>query len=395
MADDAARLLSGEAFGSFCARLARLGAELCGPGFPSDPRERAEGFRALTRQLVYALQMELESSDAEHPVLLRYEDPRTQWGGPNPDNVYLRARIAPGHVYRVWGNVTGVRQALFSLHEGDMQLGQYGVYSERALDQLAIGPDGRLELTIAADEPPGGARNWLPLHPKARLFQVRVYLSDWERDVSPGLQIERLGALGPPPLTDPGAVARGLERAVAWVERSLPYWNRYTTQACERAAANVAGEPRPAPGGADNILYGSCFWDLGEDEALVLACDEPDAEYYGVALHTLHWLESGDFANRQTSLSGHQIFVDDDGRFRVVVAHRDPGVPNWIDSEERRRGMLAYRWVRTRSNPTPEARVVRFAELRRALPAAHPAVSADERRARLARRREAHWSRYR
>jgi hypothetical protein len=51
--------------------------------------------------------------------------------------------------------------------------------------------------------------------------------------------------------------------------------------------------------------------------------------------------------------------------------------------------------VRTRSNPTPEARVVRFGELRRALPPAHPVVGAEERRGRLARRRAAHWSRYR
>jgi hypothetical protein len=233
------------------------------------------------------------------------------------------------------------------------------------------------------------------MHPEARLFQVRVYLSDWARDASPLLQIERVGAEGPPPLADPGRVARGLERAVHWLEHSLPFWNRYTTSACARATANVAAAPRSAPGGADNILYGTCFWDLAPDEALLLACEAPDADYWGFTIHTLHWLESGDFANRQTSLSGHQMFVDGDGRFRVVLAHRDPGVPNWIDSEERRRGMLAYRWVRARSNPTPETEVVRFAELHRHLPAAHPVVGAEERRARLARRRAAHWSRYR
>jgi hypothetical protein len=327
--------------------------------------------------------------------MLRYEDPRTQWGGPNPDNVYLRATLDPGQRYRVFGNVAGVRQVLFSLHEGDMQLGEYGVYSERALDELAVAHDGRLELVISADEPAGPSVNWMPMHPDARIFQVRVYLSDWERDASPLLQIERIGAEEPPPLADPEAVARGLERAVSWVERSVPFWNRYTKAACARATANVAAAPRSAPGGADNILYGTCFWDLAPDEALLLVCDEPDADYWNFTLHTLHWLESGDFANRQTSLSGHQMFVDEDGRFRVVVAHRDPGVPNWIDSEERRRGMLAYRWVRARSNPTPEARVVPAGELRRWLPAAHPRVSPEERRARLARRRATHWSRYR
>src|SRR5262245_17646208 len=117
MGDEAARLVSGEAWSDWCRRLERLGEEIRGPGFPSEPRDRAEGYRALTRQLVYALQMELESGDPLHPVLLRYEDPRTQWGGPNPDNLYLRATVDPGRRYRVFGNVAGVRQALFSLHE--------------------------------------------------------------------------------------------------------------------------------------------------------------------------------------------------------------------------------------------------------------------------------------
>ena len=72
-----------------------------------------------------------------------------QWGGPNPDNVYLRASIDPGCAYRVRGNVAGVREALFSLHEGDMQRGEYGVYSERSLTSLEVGPGGTLEIEVS------------------------------------------------------------------------------------------------------------------------------------------------------------------------------------------------------------------------------------------------------
>ena len=394
MSDAAAaeKLLSGEAWSECCRRLEALGRSLLGPEFPEDPRERTEGFRALTRQLVFALQWEVLASDPRVPTFVRFPDPGVQWGGPNPDNVYLRATIDPTATYRVWGDVSGVRQALFSLHEGDMQLEQYGVYGERSLDELAKAPDGRLELVLSPSEQPG---NWIPMHPKARFFLIRVYLSDWERDVSPGFQIERVDLAGvPAPPLQPEALARSLDRAVTWVERSLAYWNRYTTEACARAKPNQASPARSAPGGADNILYGSCFWDLAEDEALLLTCERPDADYWGFALHTLHWLESGDFASRQTSLSGHQAHVDADGRVRFVVAHRDPGVPNWLDTEGRRRGMLAYRFVRARSGAVPEARVVALAALRAALPAAHPSVAPEERRACLARRREAYWARH-
>jgi hypothetical protein len=393
MEDDAARLVSGEAWRAWCERLRAAGERILEADFPSDPRGRAEGFRALTRLLVYATQMEMEAGDARFPVFYRYEDPRTQWGGPNPDNVYLRARVDPGATYRVWGDVAGVRQAIFSLHEGDMQLGEYGVYGERTLDELATSSDGRLELSLSPREQPG---NWIPMHPKARLFMIRVYVADWERDAAPAFHIVCAGEEGvPPPPPDPASVARALDRSTAWVERSVVFWNDFLRRGPARAKPNHAAPPRPAPGGAHHILYGTCPFDLTEGEALILTCDAPDADYYGFTLHTPTWFESGDFANRQTSLNGEQMHVDADGRFRVVVAARDPGVPNWIDNEKRRCGLLAYRFVRARAVPTPEAVVVPIGKLRAHLPAGHPRTSPEERRARLARRREALWSRYR
>ena len=393
MTDDAARLASGQAWRDWCRRLETIGERIRADDFPADPAARAEGYRALTRLLVYATQLELEAGDPLHPVFYRYEDPRTQWGGPNPDNLYLRASIAPEHAYRVRGNVAGVREALFSLHEGDMQLAEYGVYSERSLGSLEVGRDGELVIEVASDERPG---NWLRCHPKARLLMIRVYLSDWERDASPAFAIERIGGEGvPPPPPDPAAVARALDRSAAWVEATVTYWNDYLRNARARAEPNVALPPRQAPGGADHILYGSCFFALAAGEALLLECDAPDADYWSFSLHTPVWFESGDFANRQTSLSDRQATLDGDGRLRVVVAREDPGSPNWIDSEGRGEGMLAYRFVGARSRPTPQARVVPLAQLASALPPDHPRLGPEARCRSLTRRRDALWRRYR
>jgi hypothetical protein len=46
--------------------------------------------------------------------------PWSQWGAPNPDNVYERCVIDPGATYVLRGRVAGVHEALFSLVEGDM-----------------------------------------------------------------------------------------------------------------------------------------------------------------------------------------------------------------------------------------------------------------------------------
>jgi len=392
MSSDEERLLSGEAWRDWCRRLESAGDRILGEGFPDGPRDRAEGFRWLTRLLVHATQLELETGDPRHPDFLRYETPHNQWGGPNPDNLYLRATIDPAYHYRIWANVTGVRQAIFSLHEGEMHLGEFGVYGERSLPDFDVDADGSLEIHLAPEEQP---RNWMPMDPKARLLTIRVFQSDWERDSGPTFHIERVGAEGVPrPPLEPAFVARALDRAATWVERSVPFWNEYTAQGWERSTPNVANAARPAPGGADNILYGSCFFDVAPDEALILTCKTPDADYWGFTLHTLGRLESGDFAERQTSLNGHQVHRDTDDSVRIVLAASDPGAPNWIDTEGRRRGLLVYRFVWARDNPVPSARLVPLRALRESLPMDHPVVGTDERRRQLARRRESAWNRF-
>jgi hypothetical protein len=397
MSEAGAALIDGSAWRAFCRRLEAIGDKLQGEGFSADPRARSEGYRALTRWLVYATQQEIEAGDPRFPGFVRLQDPWNQWGGPNPDNVYLRANVDPRLAYRVWTrDARGLRQAIFSLHEGDMQLGEYGVFGERSLDQLPLAPDGALELWLVPRGAPARVGHCIELDPRARIFTIRLYQSDWERDALPCFQIERVGAEGEPrPLLDPAALAAGLERAARWVEASVDYWNRYTGQGWARSTPNVATAARSTPGGADNILYGSCFWELERDEVLVLEVERPDADYWSFVTHTLPWLETGEFDRRQVSLNDCQAYIDGDGAVRIVVAHRDPATPNWIDTEERRRGLLVYRWVWARNNPLPRAKVVALDGLRAALPREHPTVTPDVRRAQLARRREAVWNRYR
>ena len=382
---DTGRLLSGEAWREWCDRLKATGERILESDFPDDERTRVEGFRALTRLVGYANRIEVEAANPRHPSFVRYEETYSQWGGPNPDNTYLRARIDPTLNYRIWANVKDTHQIIFSQHEGDMHLEQYGVFHECSFDDLEISENGDLEIFVGPDEK---KRNWSPIDPKASLYTIRIYLSDWEKDASPTFHIECLDTkdeLAPEPTA--AELVRGLDRAMSWVEASATYWNDYTWKQCRARPSNIASRATSTPGGADNIAYGSCFWDLAEDEALMLTCEVPDAQYWNLCAHTLTWLESGDFARRQTSLSGGQMHIDADGLFRVVVSKQDPGVPNWIDTEGRPQGMVAYRWVWANTKPTPDTKVVKLADLRSELPADHPSVSADT-RARQLRERE-------
>ena len=384
---------AGEAWARWVQTLASLSERLAGDGFPTDDRGRAEGVRHLARQAALALQGELEHSDTRHPRLHRYELPWSQWGAPNPDNVYERCAIDPSADYVLRGRVGGVHEALFSLVEGDMHLDENEVYAEVALSDLATGPDGAFELAIGPERAEG---NHLRTSPGARLLLVRQYLYDWADDAIAPLTIERADTAGiPPPPPTSDEIAAALDRASRWVGRSIDHWSAYVGASRDLLQHNTVTEPRTPPGGAPSIAYGGACWELGPDEALLIEHDEPAARYWNWSIHSLHWFDSGAWDQRLMSCNGHQASLDDDRKVRLVVAHADPGVPNWLDTGGRPIGMAVYRYVGARTKPQPVAEVVALDELRNRLPDSHPVIGPLDRRRQLADRSRAaqrRWS---
>ena len=105
-----------------------------------------------------------------------------------------------------------------------------------------------------------------------------------------------------------------------------------------------------------------------------------------------HWWESLDYANRQTSLTADQARLSSDGAYHYVIAHRDPGVPNWLDTEGFERGVIMMRFdgmseSRMPPGKEPSAILVPFSEIRENLPADEPVVGSTQREAAIARRR--------
>ena len=141
--------------------------------------------------------------------------------------------------------------------------------------------------------------------------------------------------------------------------------------------------------GLSDARYAFLFWDLAPGETLLIDTDVPEARYWGLQLASLGWFEPIDPVHRVTSINQHQAFVSRDGRVRFVIAHEDPGVPNWLDSAGHRNGLLTLRWFWPESDPSPSVRLIRATELRAALPPDTPEVDADARRAEI-RERKAH-----
>ena len=83
---------------------------------------------------------------------------------------------------------------------------------------------------------------------------------------------------------------------------------------------------------------------LGPDEALVIRARWPECRCANVTLWNRQ-LQTFDYLRGQVSLNRAQSVPDADGTVRIVVAHRDPGVPNWISTEGRPFGLVFWRFM--------------------------------------------------
>ena len=115
---------------------------------------------------------------------------------------------------------------------------------------------------------------------------------------------------------------------------------------------------------APDNAYTTAPYRLRPDQALVMEGRFPRSRFCNVMLWN-RFLQSYDYASRRISLNRAQTVLQPDGRYRIVIAGRDPGVPNWIDTEGRPSGLVYWRFLLPEGQiETPRARVVPLSELR-------------------------------
>ena len=99
--------------------------------------------------------------------------------------------------------------------------------------------------------------------------------------------------------------------------------------------------------------------------------------------------ETTDWYNNHSSLNHTQAAPDKDGKLRIVVSARDPGVPNWLDTAGHRKGLIQGRWMECDSQPVPTVTKVKLSEVRSHLPADTGTVTPQQRQAIIRERRAA------
>jgi hypothetical protein len=255
------------------------------------------------------------------------------------------------------------------------------------VSDVARGPDGRFDVLISRERPADHTGDWWPLEPGTASLWIRSVSDRWGEERDPRIAITRADA---PSRARPSG--DGIERQLAAlgtvVERIVEYGVRHVD---ELVAEGFVNRLKLVDYGASGAMplqaYHEGLFDLAEDDALVVEARLPDGcDYFSWSL-TDRMLVTLDWTHAQTSVNRSQATVDDDRVLRVVVAHRDPGVRNWLDTTGHRTGVLQCREIGSEDAPAVSTRVVPVTSVLDALPAGTSTVTPDERRAALEDRR--------
>jgi hypothetical protein len=364
------------AWGELLALMATTDVEYLGRKYGIErPADIADGHRFLMHALHSGIELWLEA-DPLRPRTSRIVSPTLKLLGDNPDAVYYGAPVDPNHRYRVRGNTGGAVYTSLTIEGGNAD----GHYPKRVAGTLNdtefdVASDGSFEVLLGPDEK---GRNRLTLTPDAGTLTSRHYFenvksaaNDPSLDV--WLSVEPIDEMPPPPTPDDASIAASIRRVANYFrgvtidqpppgsQPDLPWVSRVPNEFKQPQKWDTAAG---GFGAVDNA-YGMAPYLVMPDQALVIRGRWPKARFANVVIWN-RYMQTYDYAHRQVSLNRKQTTLERDGSFEMILAHEDPGHPNWIDVEGRVSGLVFWRFQLPKEKiVTPQAEIVPLASLRR------------------------------
>lgn len=273
-------------------------------------------------------------------------------------------------------------------------------------DQLEVNDNGTFEILVSGDPRPAGYEgNYMQLTSDSTLIAARDTLSDWNAQQPMTLSIERtsgppdsllaqLGVfaiplIGPavsdnptltqlvsiiPPLPNPPPILRGALTSVIMLiglQMERDYIRVATIDAVtgDRRQPNVVPQPSSNAAFLSTQLQSAGYFDLADDEALVVTIKPGDAGYFVVPV-TNDWTITDNYWDQQTSLNNAQakpntVGGNPDGTYTVVISKSDPQVYNWVSTGGLNQGTFSMRF-QDLGNTAPtivSSKVVKISEL--------------------------------
>ncbi|MDG1959755.1 MAG: hypothetical protein P8K76_10415 [Candidatus Binatia bacterium] len=326
---------------------------------PADPLDRAEGLRYVARLTsVFLRMMTSDPVPARQPLLSQ----AMKVGLDNPDYAYCRAGLDPRFAYVLSGDLGDASSLGIGTFSGNLGSPE-GLIRDGYVETggLRVSPGGQFELSISLQEQDG---NWLPMKQGTNSLQVRQVLPRRREQRPANLELRKLDDHRTPSPLDPDRFLASLggtptilggtiEQFLGWTAHFQSHLHEIQPIP-ESLIAFAQGDP--------STSYNYSYWELNEDEALVINFTPPPCDYWNLQIGN-HWLESLDYFHRDTHVNQETVVLAADGSAQVVVARQDPGLPNWLDTAGHVRGGLALRWVGASEIPGTKCEVVSLASL--------------------------------
>ncbi|NRB41865.1 MAG: DUF1214 domain-containing protein [Pseudomonadales bacterium] len=358
-----AKLISGESWHAFCDGLKEAGDKVIqADTAPDNALDRAEGYRYLARLTRAALESFLEASDTQAPEFRCPVHETIKMGMDNPDNIYLAAPVNGKYSYRISGKRGSVHYLGFGSQAGGYgKTGSLDTTGFLEASDMLIEEDGSFELIASSEKQPG---NWLPMSEGTRLIQVRQTRLDHKNEIPAQVSITRIDGPNEPRAFDPARMDNALASAAFFVHATSDLFRQWTEDFKKHTNELPQFDPAKAfrAGGDPNIAYYHSFFDIGDDEALVIELTPPPCDFWNFQLGN-YWLESLDYRYFPVHINKLTANYNEDGTVTVVISKKDPGVKNWMNTCGRNQGTMCVRWIRAEYHTQPITKLVKIKDL--------------------------------
>ena len=356
----------------------------------TDDLLRGEALRYFTRVLAAGLVSQVEANEPACPRFIKIISPWLNWGYTNSDGTYDFVNLHGDYEYRIYGKRGDARLFDVELWEGDIA----DLAKASAIGNLRDINGGKSEVTFEADgsfeiflSRERRGKNCLLLPEGHAHLYLRQWYYDYETEQASEFYIERIGETFPRPSLTAQDHVNNFERLIKFIDS---VWRPLD----HGIAQHYVSAPDIVPFPSGLITEGNAFrnqryargrYNLEQGQAIIMELTPPKAEYWMFGLMSTFW-EIYDYLGQQVSINRHQAEIDDDGLLRIVIAHEDPGVANWLDAGNHSKGLIAGRYNWSEDVPIPALKTVSLIELDQYLPASTKRISCVERSEILARR---------
>lgn len=325
----------------------------------SSEADFADAYKNLLDILAIGVDCYIDN-DPANPHFAKIVSPWRKMGGDNAHALYDFAPLRGDLSYLVKGNRAGTAYLGMTLYKGATE-DKVDVQANINSADLAMDIAGDFSVVISPHETDDRAPVHLRSGPDTNGIIMRQYFLDDDTSFDACFSIEVLGEADASPYPDLAEMSRRIRSLTnflkGWTGMTPLPWPDEPEAYNQVCAPFNTGESTGHWSTPDN-LHAFGFFRLEDNEALVIRGESPPCLYWSCHLWNA-CMQTFDYTRFNCAISQEQVQRNADGSWDLVIAKKNPGRVNWLDTGGRNKGFVYFRWLEAGSTPPPlQCRVI-------------------------------------